>query len=57
MIGPKKNKKTLLDKEWHFWIFFIGPQFGLHIGPKSDLAGWGSRSLAGRVWALGKKPV
>ena len=36
VIRPKKkiNKKTLLDREWHFWIvFLLGHDLGRILGP------------------------
>ena len=53
----KKKKKDIAGQGVAFLdCFLIGPQ----IGPKSNLARWGSwgpRSPVGWVWALGKKPV
>ena len=56
MPQKKKKKDIVGQREAFLDCFLIGPQ----IGPKFDLARWGSwgpRSPMGWVWALGKKPV
>ena len=53
-LHKHKHNHILYVDAVEFNFFFLVPQFGPLLGPKSGWVKWGP---TGRVWAPGKKPV